>query len=52
MTDPNDPITVTMTREEVERLTVILNSIFRRDGDIEHFLLVLDKALHTRGTVK
>lgn len=40
----SDKITVIFTREEIERLVVILNGIFRRDIDVEHFLEILEKA--------
>ena len=46
MASQDDKITVTMTREEIERLIQILNAIFRRDSDVEHFLTLLSNALH------
>ena len=52
MRDQQDKIMVIMTREEIERLMTILNSIFRRDSDIEHFEKMLDRALHAPRPVK
>jgi hypothetical protein len=38
---PNDKVTITMTREELERLIDILNTKFHVDSDIRHILRIL-----------
>ena len=46
MASQDDRLSVTMTREEIERLVQILNTVYQRDSDVEHFLILLQKALH------